>query len=138
LVIATRETSRRLHQAFLGQRFLDLGARTDAGLVGCEFGKPGDRTSAARPVQHREQIGVGDGELLAHHVILPVSAPSRPELAHPRSLKKALASSASMGENIGPKFLCSSVVMKLSYSMSLALSCRGQARVLFTALSAII
>ena len=36
-----------------------------------------------------------------------------------QDLKKALASSASTGENIGPKFLCSSVVMKLSHSSNL-------------------
>src|ERR1700716_1057418 len=34
IFIANREGSRRLHQAFLDERFLNLRTRTDAGLVG--------------------------------------------------------------------------------------------------------
>ena len=78
--------SRRLHQAFLGQRFLHLRARGDAGLVGHQVRHAGEvELHPVGPGQHREQIAVGDGELLAHQVVAAGElAVDILELAHQR------------------------------------------------------
>ena len=72
-IFAIRKNSRRLHQAFLGQRFLHLRARGDAGLVGQQVRhiREIELHPVGRPGQHGEQVAVGDGELLAHQVVAP-------------------------------------------------------------------
>ena len=49
--IAVRKSLRRLHQAFLGQRFLHLRARADAGLVGHQVRQSRERSNFIRSAQ---------------------------------------------------------------------------------------
>src|SRR5437016_9669412 len=68
--LAMTEGSRRLHQAFLGERFLHLGARGDAGLEGHQIVQAGEvHLVAVGPAQHGIEIAVGDRELLAHQIV---------------------------------------------------------------------
>ena len=88
----TVAASRRLHQAFLGQRFLHLRAGADAGLVGHQVRQAGEIPfHPLGPGQHREHVAVGDGELLAHQVVLAGQlAVDVLELAHHAVLEEGL------------------------------------------------
>src|SRR3984893_6102380 len=86
------EDSRRLHQAFLGERFLHLGARGDPGLEGHQVVQAGEvHLMAVGPAQHGIEIAVSHRELLAHQIVaageLLVDVF---ELAHDAVLEKGL------------------------------------------------
>ena len=98
-----------------------FGRAATRALYAIRFCNP-ERSSfiAVGPAQHREQIAVGDGELLAHQVVVAGQrASTYLNLPMIRSLKNFFTSSGIVGLNSGLKFLCSSAVMKLSHSCSL-------------------
>src|ERR1700730_2770527 len=86
------EDSRRLHQAFLGERFLHLGARGDAGLVGHQVVQAGEgHLVAVGPAQHGKEIAVCHRELLAHQIVAAGKlAVDIFELAHRAVLEEGL------------------------------------------------
>src|SRR5260370_19650511 len=86
------ETSRRLHQAFLGESFLDHRAGADAGLVGQKIRQTREvEFHPVGPGQHGEEVAVCNREVRAHPIIAAAQlAGDILKLAHHQVLEQGL------------------------------------------------